>query len=168
LDSKTVFWTQILTTLGVILGLALVGLEIRQTQQLTQAQLSGENLALSSQKHLAHAGENPYIAISKACQNEKLSSEELIIFDALMSASAKSALRMWLIEKIGEFNRSSYDEGVRGELIDVFQTELGQRWWEQSKNFYPEDFVNFAQAWLDAFPQELMCEKRLMLLQPDD
>ncbi len=166
LESKAVIWTQIFATLGIILGLVLVGYELRQTRQLTRAQLTSENLSQAIQISLARAGENPESVISKACQDQALSPEELVVFDAVMTAHAQGALRLWFIQQLSGFNREKYYLGVRADLAAIFETDAGRRWWKAGKPGYPQDFRKFGQEWMASFTDTAACRKRLALIQP--
>lgn len=71
---------QIATTLAILLGLALVVWELKQTRDLASAQLISDTLITREQSNLSSMGENPIATLSKTCfAKENLTGEEVRI-----------------------------------------------------------------------------------------
>jgi hypothetical protein len=72
-------WVQIVTGVAVVVGLVLVIVELRQVQTLSRAQLTSDAMIQRGNVQLAMAGENPDVALAKACiEPESLRPDEML------------------------------------------------------------------------------------------
>ena len=75
-------WVQAVTATAVILGLALVIWELRESRSLAQAQIIQDRWIELSQNQLAIIGEGGAAALAHACLGSPLSPEQKVIMDA--------------------------------------------------------------------------------------
>ena len=121
-------WIQITATFGVVLGLALVIIELQQTKALTRAQLGSQHFAevLANQRTLM--GENPSESLHKAClYPEKLAVEDLMVLRSYVYLVGNQALRGWGLERIGRFD-SAWESGAFDAYAIIASTKPGRAW----------------------------------------
>jgi hypothetical protein len=80
---KMSHWLTIFGHLGLLVGIALVGVQIEQNSQLTRVQLSVARWSDDLNLHLAMMGENPAAVVAKAIENpSELSVEDAQVLEA--------------------------------------------------------------------------------------
>ena len=86
-SGKLANWLQIFGNIGLIAGLVLVAVQIKQNTDATKAQMISDGLANYSNLHLSIAGEDAASALSKAVEApDKLSTKEIITLDQVQFA----------------------------------------------------------------------------------
>ena len=68
-SSRIANWVQVTATIGVIIGVALVVIELRQAKTMSRAEATTQFFAEIAQNSRAQMGENPASTLSKACPN---------------------------------------------------------------------------------------------------
>jgi hypothetical protein len=125
-------WLTLGANIGVVLGLLLVALQIRQEAELTKIQLFSDHT--NSRKEWAQAmmGDSPMNVVAKSIERPKdLSLEELLIMDHYFVSALNEIRRLELLSKSG------LDTGAAIEGLQSFY--FGS---------------NFAQAWYQAYGGE--------------
>jgi hypothetical protein len=125
-------WLTLGANIGVVLGLLLVALQIRQESELTKMQLFSDHTDARREWAQAMMGDSPMDVVAKSIERpEDLSLEELLIMDHYFISALNELRRLELLKRAG------LDTGV---YIEGFHS------------FYFGS--NFAQAWYQAYGGE--------------
>lgn len=126
--SKVGNWLQIIGNFGLIAGLVMVAVQIKQNTEIAQAQLISESYRTAMEVPLGLMGENPAKAWSKAIHTpEELTNEDLVVLDA-------NLLKGWLeLSRIEILVDSGYAGGVDAPAQlyawDYLGHTFGSNWW---------------------------------------
>ena len=137
-------WLSLAANVGVVIGLVLLIIEIRQNTEMMRAQInqSRTDTALFQQYSMS---DTDYMApiIAKTKRGEELSDEELIRYDARMRAFNRNQ----------DNNLWQYNQGYLGENIPasikgavravIGSTEIGISTWDRQKYSYTDEYVTF-------------------------
>jgi hypothetical protein len=125
-------WLTLGANFGVVLGLLLVALQIRQEAELTKIQLFSDHTNARKEWAQAMMGGSPMNVVAKSIERPKdLSLEELLIMDNYLISALNELRRLELLRKSG------LDTGTDIEGLHYFY--FGS---------------NFAQAWYQAYGGE--------------
>ncbi len=132
-------WVQVVTGIGVIIGLILVIVEIRQSREIARLQIISSDFSITANERFTMMGENLADVMAKACEdpNEISHSDWLII-------SSRYAEVLNRIRRGYAYSRNStiYSDfdwqrwTINFQLI--FATKPGQEWWSQQTWVEPE------------------------------
>jgi hypothetical protein len=126
-------WVQIATSLAVLIGLALVIVEMRQTHTLSRAEIGAGSFDLLSSRLLSTVGESFAVARAKSCiAPEDLSDSELIELREYYQASVTLINRQMMMRLIGGFNYR-WQDSAETELGGMLETQQGRAWFETYK-----------------------------------
>ena len=75
---KTSHLVQIISSIGLVVGLVLVIIELNQSKVIAQAQLASDSWRVGIDRMIAQMGENGPAAMAKACNDALLSDEDKI------------------------------------------------------------------------------------------
>lgn len=148
---------QIGSTLAILVGLALVVWELKQTRDLATAQLISDTLITREQSNVSLMGENPMAAISKTCfEKASLTEEEFRIASIyLQTKLLESIRRIEIAETSALFDERDWKENAALEFSFIAQSEFGRWWWqmvrESYRPFQPE-LVAFGDETIEASP----------------
>ena len=138
--SKIANWVQITATVGVIIGVAVVVIELRQAKVLAEAEITAQFFAESAQNARAQMGENPAFILSKAClRPSEVTDEELFVLDGYFSTQWALADRTYRLEMIAEFGLPWQDIS-RKTLQRVARLEHGRKWLAHHVSFFNPNF----------------------------
>ena len=85
MNSKIGEFVQMLTGIGVLVGLFLVILELKQSREATEAQLKSEGTVILASQRIAQMGENPSATIAKACEQPwSLDLHDMFVMEAYL------------------------------------------------------------------------------------
>ena len=127
-SSKIANWVQTTATIGVIIGVALVVIELRQAKAMSRANTTAQFFAENAQNSRAQMGENPAPTLSKAClRPDEITDEELFVLQGYFSTHWALADRSYRLEMVAEFG-SPWQEIVRKVLQPIVRFEHGRRW----------------------------------------
>jgi hypothetical protein len=133
-------WLTLLANLGVLGGLILVALQIRQNTAITRAQVTNDYFLADMQLELTMMGENPAASWIKAVYSpDELTREDAAVVDRYFNYGIVQLQRLRRMNELGLADdqwtdRISY---LRWHLGN----EVGRRWWANSKAGLPEDLV---------------------------
>ena len=115
--SKLADWVQIVSSLVLVAGLALVVYEMRQSKQLAQAQLASDSYTLAVERHLAAMGEELAQAHARACDNiESISREDSFVLLNWYLNLVYTTRRAREIDLIGGFANQRWQGVARANL----------------------------------------------------
>ena len=148
--SKINSWLQIGSNVGLIAGLLLVAVQIKQNTEIAEHEQYSNRYSLLSDRSIAMLGENPSAVLAKSLMSpQNLTPEEMHIVDAWLNIQ----LDHWLMVK---------NQGARGaiektEWLKVFDKKhpeyipilenwmsypIGKAWWEtEGKTHGDEEFT---------------------------
>ncbi len=123
-------WFQTLSNLALILGVAMVIYELRQTRDFTEAELLTVEVSRISDRLLAKMGDAPMSALTKSVHDpEELTEEEIVVLDAYYNLIVLNWTSLKLTrELIGLGATVGVEESVRLQARRVFSSEPGRRW----------------------------------------
>ena len=132
-------WLTLAANVGVIAGLVLVAVQIRQNTEITKAQIANDYFLSDMALELAMMGENPAQAWNKAVyEPDSLTTEDAVVLDRYFNYGLVQIHRLQEMDKMG-MAHEGWEERV-DYLGWHLGNEVGKRWWEAVKDGYPEDF----------------------------
>ena len=133
-------WLGIVANLGVVVGLVLVALQIRQNTRITKAQVANDWFLADMQLELAMMGENPASAWAKAVvAPDDLDDREAAVLDRYFNFGLVQIQRLQKMHELGVadaqwMERASYLSWHLGN-------EVGRRWWSHFRGGFPDEFA---------------------------
>ena len=129
--SKVVDWLQIVGNLGLIAGLVLVAVQIKQNTDITRAQVTADAWTAELNLALAMMGEEPQLAFTNSVYRpDSLSEEDAVVLDRYYH---------FILTQIGRYRSmedynlaSNTDNLIRAVTFDL-RSPFGARWWETAK-----------------------------------
>ena len=119
----------VISHLGILAGLVMVGIQINQDNELTRLQIFSDTTNSRIQMHQSILGDNPAPVIMKALMNpEDLTHEELRIMDAYMLTAVNEARLRMVLARQGLQVDSVEEENI---LLFYFGNRFGQAWWNE-------------------------------------
>ena len=140
---------QLLTSLGLIIGLVLVIWELGQTRDLTRAQLTSDTFDYSIQRHSAVMGESTARALAVACSNpEQLSLEQKIVLAEYYTSLIGQIRRSTLITQnsgISYQDQTQWEGGARWTFGMMLANDYGRWYWSTLAPFAPAEHRTLAE-----------------------
>ena len=126
-------WLLLISQLGILMGLILVGFQIQQTTELAKVQLFSDITSSRIEMAGATLGENPAPIFAKSLTDpDALTMAELYVMDAHLIRGLNEVRRAQVLKRVG------LDIGITAHenlLAFYFGNEFAQKWWE---NFIKE------------------------------
>jgi len=120
-------WLLLVSHLGILGGLILVGLQIRQESEITRVQLFSDVTSSRMEMAAAVLGENPAPILAKAlAEPDELTASELYVMDAYLIRGLNEVRRALVLRNLG------MDIGItapENTLAFYFGNEFAKRWW---------------------------------------
>lgn len=141
-------WLGILANLGVIAGLVLVALQIRQNTEITRAQVANDWFLADMQLELAMMGENPAQSWTKAVfAPETLTQYDTAVLDRYFNFGLVQIERLQRMHELGLADKQWTDRVnyLRWHLGN----DVGRRWWAHFRPGFPEDFAAMVDGLLE-------------------
>lgn len=130
-NNKKRDWLQIIANAGIIIGLILVGFEIKQNSDLMKAQLLYEESQRFVSYEMAMFGDNPAAVWAKAhTEPENLTLEERRIMEAYFWTFTEQARATQMLAEMGLFRHEDWLSRVANEASFFFGNEYGLAWWQ--------------------------------------
>ena len=131
-ETKVADWIQLVTGLAVVIGIGLVIWELKQAQQIAEAQIAFDSYALAVEINDAIFGENAADVLAKACEAPtSLTSGEWVILDSYyrnrISIGASPKLILELADLSGQ-TAEVFELLQTGVLSEIFSTAPGRAW----------------------------------------
>ena len=133
-------WLTLAANAGVITGLILVAIQIRQNTQITKAQITNDYYLVDMQLELKMMGEDPAKSWVKSVYTpNELTREDAVILDRYFNYGLVQLKRLQKMYELGladdDWEKRTYYLGWH------LGNEIGARWWSASKDDFPDDFV---------------------------
>ena len=131
-SSRAANWLQIIGNLGLIAGLVLVAVQIKQNNDLAKAQLLSEGWLAAIQMNLAQIGENPAASMAKAnTAPHQLTDEDLLVLSRVATAHALLGTRAVSLDAAGF--RFFPPEEFAPTLVANLNSPFGIAWWNEAR-----------------------------------
>ena len=133
-SSKAANWLQIIGNLGLIVGLVLVAVQIRQSNDLAKAQLLSDGWLAAMQWDMAQIGEDPAASIARASvAPHHLTDEDLVVLEHVVSAHSQLGNRVITLGLAGYdfFPREAYASRFAEFVIN---SPFGMAWWNENRH----------------------------------
>jgi len=130
-SSKAANWLQIIGNLGLIIGLVLVAVQIKQNNDLAKAQLLSDGWLAAMQRQTALFGESPAASVARASFTpDQLTDEDLAVLDAVFRSQWVLGLRLTTLDASGYgfFPAEDFAEVLAWELDNPY----GQAWFSEA------------------------------------
>jgi len=128
--AKLATWLQVIGNFGLILGLVLVAVQIKQSSDLARVQMGHDGwLALMAIRH-SEMGENPQFVIAKMRRDpESLTDAELVAADHYFQNHVTNNLGR--VEYVNDAGLDLWSEEMlaRG-TVDLLSDRIGLAWWD--------------------------------------
>ena len=122
-------WLLVLSHVGIIAGLILVGFQIKQDSELTRVQIFSDTTSARIQMHESMMGENPAPVVMKSLSSPtELTLEELRIMDAYLLTAVNEARLRLVLARQGLGIDLVEEENI---LMFYFGNRFAQEWWKQ-------------------------------------
>ena len=133
MGDKLAVWLQVIGNFGLIVGLALVGFQIRQSSELARVQMGHDAWLLSWELAEGMMGENPQAVLAKTWfEPEALTDEELVAADSYFWGVALDVKR---VEYVNDAGLDLYSEEVHAEgTANSLASPVGRAWWALNKD----------------------------------
>lgn len=130
-SNKIAHWIQVVATIGVLIGIGLVILELRQAKAMAEANQIHQFFAEVAQNGRAQMGENPAPILSKACSHSnEITDADLVVLDGFFSTRWALAVRSIRLEQAAEFD-TPWRYVTTRVLEPVLRLEHGRQWLHQ-------------------------------------
>ena len=131
--SKTNNWLQIVANLGIVVGLLLVGVQLKQNSDLLRTQLLYEESDRAMQLEALLVGEDGAKVWAKAMEDpENLTLAEQRIMEALLWSYTEQLRSVRLLAELGLLDNTDWRLRVQNEAGFFYGSRYGSAWW---KNF---------------------------------
>ena len=124
-------WLQLITSVGLLVGIGLVIVQIQQASNLARAQLRSDIELADQQQELAMLGENPAEAWAKSIlAPHSLSPAEVKIMDSWLYSHLSFWRRLEILEQEGILESGYTETSLRSGVQVYFSNPFAKRWWE--------------------------------------
>ncbi len=123
-------WLTLGANLGVLVGIIILAVEIRQNSSLARLQFSDDRRATWQQGELVVFGDSIAEVWEKSVLNpESLSLAETRILDAYLAFQLTNSTRVFELEKAGLLEVGATKQWMQNNLPFFFDTEFAKTWW---------------------------------------
>lgn len=135
--SKTNSWLQIAANLGIVVGLLLVGIQLKQNSDLLKIQLLYQESDRAMQLEALLVGENGAEVWAKSIEDpEHLTLAEQRIMEALLWSYTEQLRSLRRLAELGLLDSTDWRLRVKTEAGFFYGSRYGTAWW---KNFSGDD-----------------------------
>ena len=141
-------WLNFAANVGVIAGLILVAVQINQNTEITKAQIANDYFLADMNLELAMMGDDPAGSWVKAVYApDEISQLDAVILDRYFNYGVVQIQRLQEMHELG-LAPDDWQERV-DYLSWHLGNEVGRRWWNYSKQGWPEDMVQYIDSILE-------------------
>ena len=140
---------QLVTSVAVLIGLALVVWELQQARALTIAQLSSDALDLHNERRHAVFGDDAAVALATACEEPaSLTTAQRVILDSYYSTLINAIRRREVVSStsgVEYMEEDRWADSVAWTLAPILSSEYGRWWWSKFGPIAPERLRGIAE-----------------------
>ena len=160
-------WFQIAASVGVVIGLIFLIVELNQTQTAIELDIRHQAFNSSIETRRSFLGENPAATFEKACLTPSdLTPEDQIILHNAFTITYMQALRAKIAAEALLSNPSGWRLNVSTEFSEMFRLPQGVTWYRNSKQFFDPDIVSLAEPLLPTALVDCAAELSASFAQP--
>jgi hypothetical protein len=138
-------WLQIAANVGIVVGLLLVGVQLKQNSDLLKTQLLYEESRRSVDLETLLVGENGAEVWAKSISESKnMSLPEQRIMEALLWSFVENLRSTRLLAELGLLEDEEWRLRVKSETAYYLGNDYGKAWWENysdGNNSLPDDLI---------------------------
>ena len=156
-NSKLSNWLQIAANVGIVVGLLLVGVQLKQNSDLLKTQMLYDESRRAVDLESLVVGENGAEVWAKSISDAKnMSLPEQRIMEALLWSFSEQLRSTRLLAELGLLEDEEWRLRVRSETAFYLANDYGKAWW-----------INYSTG-NAALPDDLIAEVNLRLSQVDE
>ena len=145
-------WLQIAANLGILIGLILVGFQMRQNSELLGAELVFTENQRTIDYARALAGENPSFVFAKHLTDlEGLSFQEQIEIDAFYYLYFENWKSMYFLASIG-LTEDEWKTRIEDDAQWLLDNPYGRARWESGQRSLPQELADYVNDTLKRHP----------------
>jgi hypothetical protein len=138
-------WLQIAANVGIVIGLLLVGVQLKQNSDLLKTQLLYDESRRAVDLETLVVGENGAEAWAKSISDPKnMSLPEQRIMEALLWSFVEQLRSTRLLAELGLLEDEEWRLRVKSESAFYLGNDYGKAWWESystGNNSLPDDLI---------------------------
>jgi hypothetical protein len=144
-------WLSVCANAGLIAGLVLVFLQLRQNADLMKVQILSDNIATNQAGELAMFGDHGSIAWAKSIEDPSdLTSAEIKVVDGYLINQVYQWNRINLLEDEGLLPAGSTESRIKNGVKFYFGNRFAKAWWQhERKNDYNSEFLRMIDETLE-------------------
>lgn len=130
---------QLITSIAIVLGFAVVVWELMQNRETAKSQLSSDGWAQIGQQNASVVGEELAHVIAKACEAPaELTTADLVVLEAHIEDRVNAVWRIYALARRGSlYDQADMRRNV-GLLNRVLSTDAGRAYWQNMSWVPPE------------------------------
>jgi len=133
-------WLKFAANLGVIAGLVLVAMQIKQNTEITKAQIANDYFLADMNLELVMMGDDPARSWAKAVYTpDEIDHHDAVVLDRYFNYGVVQIQRLQEMHELG-LAPDDWKERIN-YLGWHLGNEVGRRWWAYSKAGWPDDTV---------------------------
>jgi len=154
-NSKLVNWLQVSANIGIVLGLVLVGLQIKQSSDLAKIELLYEESRRFVEFETMVVGENAAEVWAKSLEEpENLTLAEVRIMESLLWSFVEQLRGTYRLAQLGLIDEEDWRNRVENEVTFYLSDPYSRAWWKNyagpGKKNTPPELLAVIQATVDA------------------
>jgi hypothetical protein len=144
-------WISISANLGLIAGLVLVAVQLRQNADLMRVQILSDNIATDQALDIAMFGDDGSIAWAKAIEEpSNLTSAEIKVVDGWLINKVYQWQRIRMLEDEGLLPAGSTESDINDGFSFYFGNRFAKAWWKhERKRSYNSEFKRMIDEAID-------------------
>lgn len=141
-------WLSLAANLGVLVGLILIAVQIKQNTEITRAQVANDWFMADMQLELAMMGETPATSwIKSVYAPDELDREDAAVLDRYFNYGLVQLQRLQRMNELGLADEKWKDR--IGYLRWHLGNEVGRRWWAHFRLGFPKEFAAMVEEILE-------------------
>jgi hypothetical protein len=131
-SSKVGYWLQVGANIGILAGLVLVGVQMRQNLELLELQLMHQNADQTQEELLLTLGEDPAEVWAKhILEPENLTLREIRMMDHFYFAVLNKWQDLYELYEKGLVGAGEWRRVVDDQAAPIFKNRFGMTWWKK-------------------------------------
>ena len=147
-------WLALLSNLGILIGLVLVTVQIRQSTQLARATSLTQGSDVVNQIWADVAGDRAGDVLEKSLEcPQELTYSDFMALDAFLFSSINIIYRDYQLAQEGLYSQADWHGTVDTYANWFLANPFARAWWEEeAKGFFPEEFAAYVDDRLRTAP----------------
>ena len=137
-------WFSIAANVGIVIGLILVGLQLRQNASLARIQILSDDISDERAAEMAMFGDAGAVAWAKSIEDPgSMTSAEIKVVDGWLVSQVLGWSRVALLENEGLLAAGATKQRIETSISFYFGNQFARNWWKYEKqNDYDHEFVS--------------------------